>query len=104
MTGTMMNSAKNFPLLTNVLGLRFAMILSSNTPTSVPQINDLTMNYNGQYYYQKQTEKYQVKIKSLSTVSFTPPNDGNTRTAYVYISDGSSTGLNTPSSNFTQIV
>ena len=79
MNGAQFNSAISFPTFTNVTDLRFAIILSSQTPSSNPQVNALTINYNGMYYYQKQTQNYIVKIKSLSTVSFTPPNDSQTR-------------------------
>ena len=103
MSGLQLNNATTYPPITNVLSLRFAILLSTNTPTTIPQTYNCTMNYNGQFYYQRQTNNYIVKIKNLSTVSLTPPNDGKKRTAIVYITDGTTSGSNTPQSNFTQI-
>jgi len=104
MSGSQFNLASTYPALTNVLNLRFAIILQSQTPSINPSTLGLTLNYNGMYYYQRQTQNYNIKIKSLSTVSLTPPSDNITRTAYVYISDGSSSATTSSiTNNYTQI-
>jgi hypothetical protein len=60
-----------------------------------PQTSDLQINYSLSGYYKNVTNNYDIKIKGLSLVSFTPPNDNQTREAYIYITDGSSSRTTT---------
>jgi len=70
-----------------------------------PETSDLQINYSLDGYYINVTNNYDIKIKGLDLVSFTPPNDNQTRDALIYITDGSSSGTTTVSTfNYTQIV
>ena len=107
MSSQQLNIASNFGSLINpvVSGLRFAIILQTNDTTTTPQTSDLQINYSLGGYQLNVTNNYVIKIKSLSLVSFTPPNDNQTRQAFIYVTDGSSSGTTTVSTfNYTQIV
>ena len=93
MTSQQLNTAVNFNYNNStVLNIRFAIMLKTNNPFITPQTTDLTINYSLAGYLKNVTTDYIIKIKSTSIVSFTPPNDGQSRTAYIYITDGSSAG------------
>ena len=106
MTSGQLNQASSFNFTNStVISMRFAIILQTINPFITPQVTDLTINYSLSGYQLNVTNQYIIKIKTLSLVSFTPPNDGQSRTAYVYITDGSSSGTTqTTSLIYTEIV
>lgn len=106
MTSGQLNQASSFNFTNStVISMRFAIILQTINPFITPQVTDLSINYSLSGYQLNVTNQYIIKIKTLSLVSFTPPNDGQSRTAYVYITDGSSSGTTqTTSLIYTEIV
>ena len=106
MTSGQLNQASSFNFTNStVISMRFAIILQTINPFITPQVTDLSINYSLSGYQLNVTNQYIIKIKTLSLVSFTPPNDGKSRTAYVYITDGSSSGTTqTTSLIYTEIV
>jgi hypothetical protein len=106
MTSAQLNQSSSFNYSNSTVNsLRFAIILQTNNPFVTPQTTDFLINYTLPGYQLNVTNQYTIKIKSLSVVSFTPPNDGITRQSYIYITDGSSSGT-TQTTNivYTEIV
>lgn len=102
MTGTMFNAATSFPIMNDILNIRFAIILRSASSTINPQTNSMKIKYGANAQYQRKTDLYTIKIRNLSSLSITPPNDGNTRNAILYLTNGSSAAIDVPQSNFAQ--
>ena len=81
-------------IVENPASLRFAIMLQTINPFITPQVSDLSINYETAGHLLDVTSKYTIKIKSLTKVSITPPDDKQSRQAFVYITDGSSSASN----------